>query len=123
MAAELTAAERPASGGTTCRLFGNQWGPAAAVASGAKGLVTSLVFEMKTGGGWREGYWLWVCGSGQSTAPQTFTRDLPRSRKSAWRESNRHGQHGNGCWNASDQTHTRRCAGATNRMRLLPGSR
>jgi hypothetical protein len=77
MAAELTAAERPASGGTTYRLFGHQRGPAAAVASGAKGLVTSLVFEMKTGGGWLEGYWLWVCGSGQSTAPQTFTVWLP----------------------------------------------
>jgi hypothetical protein len=77
MAAELTAAERPASGGSTYRLFGRQRGPSAAVASGAKGLVTSLLFEMKTGGGWLEGYWLWVCGSGQSTAPQTFTVWLP----------------------------------------------
>ena len=77
MAAELTAAERPAAGRTTYRLFGNRVGPSAAVASGSKGLVTSLVFEMKTGGGWLEGYWLWVCDAGQSTAPQTFTVWMP----------------------------------------------
>ena len=77
MAGELTAAKRPAASATTHRLFGNRRGPAAAMSTGSKGLVTSLVFEMKTGGGWLEGYWLWVCDTGQSTAPQTFTVWLP----------------------------------------------
>ena len=77
LAAELTAAERPAATTTTHRLFGRRRGPAAAVSTGSKGLITSLVFEMKTGGGWLEGYWLWVCDTGQSTAPQKFTVWLP----------------------------------------------
>jgi hypothetical protein len=74
--AELTAIEKP-DAATTYRLFGHHTGPATAVPTGAKGLVTSLLFEMKAGGGWLEGYWLWVCGGGQSTAPQTFTLWLP----------------------------------------------
>lgn len=57
----------------TYRLFGNLKGPATAAPTGSSGLVTSLIFEMTTGGGWLDGYWLWVCAHGQSTAPQTFT--------------------------------------------------
>jgi hypothetical protein len=30
------------------------------------------VFEVTTGGGWLEGFWWWVCASGQPTAPQKF---------------------------------------------------
>jgi hypothetical protein len=74
--AELAAAERPAAAATH-RLFGNRSGPDAAVPTGSKGLVTSLLFEMTTGGGWLEGYWLWVCDRGQSTAPQKFTLWMP----------------------------------------------
>ena len=76
MPAELTAAERPAAT-TTYRLFGNRRGPAAAVPIGNKGLVTSLLFEMMTDVGWLEGYWLWCCDTGQSTAPQKFTLWMP----------------------------------------------
>jgi hypothetical protein len=80
MTAELTAAERPAVAAATYRLFGNRRGPATAVPTGSKGLVTSLTFELTTGAGWLEGYWLWVCGQGQPTAPQTFTLWLPYQR-------------------------------------------
>ncbi|HXL93195.1 MAG TPA: hypothetical protein VN969_30070 [Streptosporangiaceae bacterium] len=75
--AELTTAERPAAAATTYRLFGNRRGPATAVPTGSKGLVTSLTFELTTGAGRLEGYWLWVCDQGQPTAPQTFTLWLP----------------------------------------------
>lgn len=75
--AELTAVERPAAAPTSYRLFGNRRGPETAVPTGDKGLVTSLLFEMRTGGGWLEGYWLWVCDEGQSTAPQKFALWMP----------------------------------------------
>jgi hypothetical protein len=57
----------------TYRLFGNQQGPTTASPTGSGGLVTSLIFEVTAGGGWLDGYWLWVCPAGQSTAPQKFT--------------------------------------------------
>jgi hypothetical protein len=76
-AAEVTDAEKPAAGGATYRLFGNHSGPVTAAATGSDGLVTSLLFEMTTGGGWLEGYWLWVCDKGQPTAPQKFTLWIP----------------------------------------------
>lgn len=57
----------------TYRLFGNLQGPTNAVSIGSTALVTSLIFELTTGGGWLDGYWLWVCPEGQPTAPQTFT--------------------------------------------------
>ncbi len=72
-AAELADAEQPAAAAATYRLFGNRRGPSTAVPTGSAGLVTSLIFEVTTGGGWLEGYWLWVCPEGQSTAPQKFT--------------------------------------------------
>ena len=81
VAQATTAAEladvKTAATPTTYRLFGHHNGPASASPTGSKGLVTSLFFEMKTGGGWLEGYWLWVCDEGQSTAPQTFTLWMP----------------------------------------------
>ena len=76
VAAELTDVEKPAAAATH-RLFGNRRGPASAMPVGSEGLVTSLTFEMTAGGGWLEGYWLWVCDQGQSTAPQTFTLWIP----------------------------------------------
>ena len=77
IAAELVDAERPAAAAATYRLFGNHRGPDTAVPTGTEGLVTSLIFEVTTGGGWLEGYWLWVCDEGQSTAPQKFTLWMP----------------------------------------------
>jgi len=62
---------------TTFRLFGSRKGPKTASPTGSKGLVTGLVFEVKTGGCWLEGYWWWVCAKGQSTKPQTFTLWIP----------------------------------------------
>ncbi len=61
----------------TYRLFGDQQGPATATPTGSGGLVTSLLFEVTTGGCWLTGYWLWVCAEGQPTAPQTLTLWLP----------------------------------------------
>jgi hypothetical protein len=77
MGAELTAAEQPLAAATTYRLFGDRRGPSTAVPTGSKGLVTSLIFELTTGGAWLEGYWLWVCDEGQSTSPQKFTLWMP----------------------------------------------
>jgi hypothetical protein len=76
MAAELAAVERPASG-ATYRLFGSRRGPATATPTGSSGLVTSLTFQLTSGAGRLEGYWLWVCDSGQPTAPQQFTLWMP----------------------------------------------
>jgi hypothetical protein len=75
--AELTDAEQPAASSATYRLFGNRRGPSTAVPAGSGGLVTSLIFELTAGGAWLEGYWLWVCAEGQSTAPQKFTLWMP----------------------------------------------
>ncbi len=72
-AAGLADAELPAAKAATHRLFGHLKGPKTAVPTGRAGLVTSLIFEVTTGGCWLEGYWLWVCHTGQSTAPQKFT--------------------------------------------------
>lgn len=77
MAAELAAAEQPAAAAGTYRLFGTRKGPKTAAPTGSAGLVTSLFFELTTGAGWLEGYWLWVCEDGQPTARQTFTLWLP----------------------------------------------
>ena len=76
-AAELTDAVQPSATAATHRLFDSHTGPYTAVPTGSKGLVTSLIFEVTTGGGWLEGYWLWVCDEGQPTAPQTFTLWMP----------------------------------------------
>jgi hypothetical protein len=61
----------------TYRLFGDLTGPTTASPTGSAGRVTSLLFEVTTGGCWLEGYWLWVCPTGQSTTPQTFTLWIP----------------------------------------------
>ena len=54
--------------GTNYRLWPNTDGPSTAVAYSGN-LITGAVFKATTSGTWLEGYWLWVCGSGQSTSP------------------------------------------------------
>jgi hypothetical protein len=77
MVAGLAADEQPDASASAYRLFGNRSGPSTAVSTGGKALVTSLFFDLTAGGGWLEGYWLWVCDEGQSTAPQKFTLWMP----------------------------------------------
>jgi hypothetical protein len=36
------------------------------------GFLAGVLFEVTTGGMWFQGYWWWVCPSGQSTSPQKF---------------------------------------------------
>ncbi len=55
----------------TFRLFASTNGPSSPVSYGGS-FLAGVVFEVTTGGTWLEGYWWWVCPSGQSTAPQTF---------------------------------------------------
>jgi hypothetical protein len=56
---------------TAYRLFPSTSGPSSPVSySGA--FDAAVAFEVTSGGMWFEGYWWWVCPSGQSTAPQTF---------------------------------------------------
>lgn len=55
----------------TYRLFGSTDGPSAA-ASYSGPFLAGVQFALTTGGAWLEGFWWWVCGSGQSTEPQTF---------------------------------------------------
>jgi hypothetical protein len=55
----------------TFRLFPSTNGPATAATYTGPFLAGAL-FEVRTGGTWLEGYWWWVCGSGQSTAAQKF---------------------------------------------------
>jgi hypothetical protein len=82
--AELTAVEHvDAVSASTYRLFGGRKGPATATPTGKKGLLTGLVFEVKSGGCWLDGYWWWVCDRGQSTKPQTFTLWMPYPTKDA----------------------------------------
>lgn len=54
------------------RLFGSTGngldGPATATAYSGN-FISGLNFAVKGGGKWFAGYWWWVCGSGQSTAP------------------------------------------------------
>ena len=60
----------PASG--TYRLFPLTAGPSTAVSYSGP-FEAGVVFTVTTGGCWLDGYWWWVCGSGQSTSPQKFT--------------------------------------------------
>lgn len=56
---------------TEFRLFPATNGPSTAV-SYAGPFAAGVAFEVTTGGMWFEGYWWWVCGSGQPAGPQTF---------------------------------------------------
>jgi hypothetical protein len=53
------------------RLFPTTAGPATAV-SYTGPFEAGVVFAVTTGGCWLDGYWWWVCGSGQSTSAQKF---------------------------------------------------
>jgi hypothetical protein len=53
------------------RLFPTTAGPATAVSYSGP-FEAGVVFGVTTGGCWLDGYWWWVCGSGQSTSPQKF---------------------------------------------------
>lgn len=53
------------------RLFANTAGPSAA-SSYAGAFLAGVLFEATAGGTWLQGFWWWVCASGQSTAAQTF---------------------------------------------------
>lgn len=56
---------------TTYRLFASTDGPSSPVAYSGP-FLAGIVFEVTTGGMWLDGFWWWVCDSGQSTAPQKF---------------------------------------------------
>lgn len=55
----------------TYRLFPTTAGPASAV-SYTGPFEAGVVFAVTSGGCWLDGYWWWVCASGQSTSPQKF---------------------------------------------------
>ena len=56
---------------TTYRLFPNTAGPASAV-SYTGSYLAGVNFEVTSGGMWFDGYWWWVCNSGQPTTAQKF---------------------------------------------------
>jgi hypothetical protein len=56
----------------TYRLFGGTTGPATASPAPSTGLLTGLAFQVTSGGCWLDGYWYWVCESGQNTSGQKF---------------------------------------------------
>ena len=59
----------PPSG--TFRLFPSTNGPSSPISYGGP-FLAGVLFEVTTGGTWFDGFWWWVCPSGQSTAPQKF---------------------------------------------------
>ncbi len=56
---------------TTYRLFPSTSGPSSPV-SYSGSFLAGVLFEVTTGGCWFEGYWWWVCPSGQSASAQKF---------------------------------------------------
>jgi Concanavalin A-like lectin/glucanases superfamily/Domain of unknown function (DUF4082) len=56
---------------TTYRLFPSTAGPSSP-ASYTGPFLCGAVFSVTTGGCWLDGYWWWVCPSGQSTSAQKF---------------------------------------------------
>ena len=55
----------------TYRLFLATVGPSSPVSYSGP-FLAGVLFEVTTGGMWFDGYWWWVCPSGQPTAAQTF---------------------------------------------------
>jgi hypothetical protein len=53
------------------RLFSSVSGPSAAVSYSGP-FIPGVAFKVTTGGTWFNGYWWWVCDTGQPTAPQKF---------------------------------------------------
>jgi hypothetical protein len=56
---------------TTYRLFSSVNGPSRPVSYTAP-FLAGVVFQVTTGGVWFDGYWWWVCDTGQPTGAQTF---------------------------------------------------
>jgi len=56
---------------TTYRLFPSTLGPSSAVPYSGP-FLAGVAFEVTTGGMWLDGYWWWVCETGQSKSPQKF---------------------------------------------------
>lgn len=56
---------------TTYRLFPSASGPSSPASSSGP-FLCGVMFEVTTGGVWLDGYWWWVCPSGQSTSAQKF---------------------------------------------------
>lgn len=56
---------------TTYRLFPSVAGPATPSANTGP-FLAGVVFTLTTGGTWFDGYWWWVCDTGQQTSPQQF---------------------------------------------------
>jgi len=67
--ASTTVTVTPPAG--TYRLYSSVSGPTSPVSYSGP-FMAGVLFEVTTGGCWLDGYWWWVCPSGQSTAPQTF---------------------------------------------------
>ncbi len=55
----------------TYRLFPSTSGPSSAVSFSGP-FMAGVQFQVTTGGVWFDGYWWWVCASGQSTSAQQF---------------------------------------------------
>ena len=55
----------------TFRLFPSTSGPSSPVSYGGP-FLAGVLFEVTSGGVWFDGYWWWVCSTGQSTAAQKF---------------------------------------------------
>jgi hypothetical protein len=55
----------------TYRLFPSTAGPSSPVSYSGP-FLAGVVFEVTSGGTWLDGYWWWVCPSGQPTGAQTF---------------------------------------------------
>ena len=68
----FTAATQPTQPAGTYRLFANVNGPATPVSYSGP-FVSGVVCTVTSGACWLDGYWWWVCPSGQSTAAQEFT--------------------------------------------------
>jgi len=56
---------------TAYRLLGSASGPPSPVSYSGP-FLAGVLFEVTSGGIWFDGYWWWVCPSGQSTSPQAF---------------------------------------------------
>jgi hypothetical protein len=56
---------------TSFRLFDSVNGPSSPVPYSGS-FLAGVLFSVSTGGTWFDGYWWWVCPSGQSTSAQTF---------------------------------------------------
>jgi hypothetical protein len=68
--ASTTVSVAPPPAGTF-RLFPSTSGPSSPVSYGGS-FMAGVLFEVTSGGVWFDGYWWWVCPTGQSTTAQQF---------------------------------------------------